>query len=101
MSNPIRMILWSVLSLGMLFLAIMAFWVFLILFAVIIIARLIYAKVFRKSSGLTIQTYTFRSGPKSNNTPNPGAQGIPKDGGYTTVIDADDLDKEYKIPKIK
>lgn len=101
MSNPLRIILWSVFSLGMLFLAIIAFWVFLLIVGVIIIARFISAKLFNKPSGMTIRTYTKRPGARNMNPPNPGEEPPQGNGQYTTVIDGDDPDKEYKIPKVK
>jgi len=64
--------LWTVLSAGLILIAIMAFWVFLIIIGIVVIARLIYVKLFNKDSNV-----------------------------YTTVIDADNPDEEFRIPKIK
>lgn len=99
MPNALRVLLWSVLSLGMLFLAIMAFWVFLIIIGIVILARILYLKLFRKGKGtVTIHTYRMNYPPSEQPAqPGNGSQ----DQTYTTVIDADDLDKEYKIPRIK
>lgn len=103
MSNTLRYILWSIFSLGMLVLAVMAFWIFLIILGVIIIARLIYFKIFKKENkgAFTIHTYTVRPGPQDDYRYNQDRNPKSEDQEYTTVIDADDLDKEYKIPKIK
>ncbi len=99
MSNAIRYILWTILSLGMIFIAIMFFWVFLVILGIGIIGRLIYMKLFNKNpkSSVTFYSYTMHNGKPSNNydtTPN-------DDQNFTTVIDADDQEKEYKIPKLK
>ncbi len=103
MPNTLRYILWTIFSLGMLVIAVMAFWVFLIILGVIIIARLIYFKLFKKGTkgAFTVHTYTMRPGSKNNFHYNQDSNAKSKDQEYTTVIDADDMDKEYKIPKIK
>lgn len=86
----------------MLVLAVMAFWVFLIILGIVIIARLIYSKLFRKGKGsFTIHTYTIRPDRHSNNPYHQSINPETRDQEYTTVIDAEDQDKEYKIPKIK
>ena len=100
-SNSLRVLLWSVFSLGMLFLAVMAFWVFLIVLGAIIIVRFLYAKLFHKPSGITIRTFTIRPGPENPHAPNREAQPGSGNQEYTTVINADNPDQEYKIPKIK
>lgn len=104
MSNVLRYILWSVFSLGMIVIAVMAFWVFLIIIGVIIIARFIYFKLFSKEppgpkGTFTIHTYSMSSGQRNNVPPNQEPQS--RDQEFTTVIDADDMNKEYKVPKIK
>jgi len=72
MPDILRYLLWTVLSAGLILIAIMAFWVFLIIIGIVVIARLIYVKLFNKDSNV-----------------------------YTTVIDADNPDEEFRIPKIK
>lgn len=99
MSNSIRYILWTILSLGMIFIAIMFFWVFLVILGIIIMGRLIYMKLFNKTpkNSVTFYSYTMHNGKPSNDQnfhPN-----VEQD--FTTVIDADDQEKEYKIPKLK
>lgn len=101
MPNALRVILWSILSLGLLFLAVMAFWVFLIIIGVVIVARLIYVKLFHKGTpnrGFTIRTYTMKTTPTGSDQPKEDSNG---NENYTTVIDAEDPDKEYRIPRIK
>jgi len=94
--NTLRVVLWSILSLGMLFLAIMAFWVFLVIIGVVILARILYLKLFKKGT-VTIHTYRMNYPPSGQ----PSQPGNENQDAYTTVIDADDPDKEYKIPRIK
>lgn len=102
MPNALRVILWSVFSLGMLVLAVMAFWVFLIILGIVIIARLIYSKLFQKGKGsFTIHTYTIRPDRHSNNSYHQDIHQESRDQEYTTVIDAENQDREYKISKIK
>ncbi|NLI90704.1 MAG: hypothetical protein GX434_00470 [Peptococcaceae bacterium] len=84
MSNTIRVLLWTILSLGMIFIAMMAFWAFLLILGVFIAARMIYLKLSKKNN---VKMYTRRRTDQNQN--------------YTTVIDADDPEKEYHIPKIK
>jgi len=98
MPNILRYVLWTVLSIGMIFIAISALWFFVIIVGIVIIARLIYLKLFNKQGTFKIHTFTIKNGP-----PNNYSQTGPKanDQEYTTVIDADDMEKEYKIPKIK
>jgi len=97
MPNAIRVILWTILSLGMLFIAIMAFWVFLLIIGVVLVARLIYFKLFNKGT-VTIHRYQVNVRPSN---PTPSDNKTDQNSPYTTVIDADDLDKEYQIPRIK
>lgn len=101
MSNAIRYILLTILSLGMIFVAIMFFWVFLIILGIGIIGRLIYMKLFNKNprSSVTFYSYTMHNGKPSNNL-NPNLNPN-EEQDFTTVIDADDQEKEYKIPKLK
>lgn len=87
--------------------AIMAFWVFLVIIGVLIVGRIIYMKLFNKGT-ITIRRYTVGHTPPGGYTaqsrphPNNGNQSYgPNNSEYTTVIDADDPDQEYKIPKIK
>lgn len=83
----------------MIFIAIMFFWVFLVILGIGIIGRLIYMKLFNKSpkSSVTFYSYTMHNGKASNNyDTNPN-----NNQDFTTVIDADDQEKEYKIPKLK
>jgi hypothetical protein len=97
--NILRVLVWSILSLGMLFLAVMFFWVFLIVIGVFVIARIIYLKLFNKDSKgtVTMRTYKVNFGPRQA----PDNHQANQDHPYTTVIDADDPDQEYKIPKLK
>jgi cell division protein FtsW (lipid II flippase) len=100
-SNLIRIILWTAISLGMIVLAIMAFWIVLVVIGVVILGRLIYLKFFpgRQNSShgtFTIHTYTIRPGARNNE-----GNTYYQNQRYTTVIDADDPEKEYRIPKIK
>ena len=101
MSNAIRYLLWMILSIGMFFLAIMFFWVFLIILAVFIIGRLIYMKLFNKNA-VTFYSYTMYNGKTVKNlSHNPDLDNPDLEQEFTTVIDADDMEKEYKVPKIK
>lgn len=103
MINTLKYILWTILSLGMIFLAIMAFWVFLVILGIILIARFLYLKLFNKErkGTFTIHTYTVRSTPRNNAPPSQEFYSEARGQKYTTVIDADDTEKEYQIPKIK
>lgn len=99
--NTLRYILWTVFSFGMLVIAFTFFWVFLIILGIVIIARLIYFKLFKKghpgTGGFTIHTYTMRSDPM-NYPPGQENEYTTTNQKYLTVIDADDPDQEYKIP---
>jgi len=98
MTNAIRYFLWTVFSLAMIVIAVMFFWFFLIILGVVIIARIIYFKLFRKEPANTgtFTFYTFNSKDSGSTSGNHS-----KDQDFTTVIDADDMEKEYKIPRIK
>jgi len=103
LSNAIRYILLTILSAGMIFIAIMFFWVFLVILGVIIFGRLIYMKLFNKNPGksMTFYSYTMYNGkPPNNQKINPNINPN-EEQDFTTVIDADDQEKEYKIPKLK
>jgi len=96
MPTTLKYLLWSILSTGLIFVAIMAFWVFLIVIGLIIIGRLIYLNFFNKGTRYSgrIFTYTIKKDPVARGSEQ-------KNEEYTTVIDADNMEKEYKIPKIK
>lgn len=100
MPDSIRYFLWIILSLGLLILGVMAFWVFLIILGIIIIGKIIYLKLFNKGS---ITYYTFSTRREDRPNPNPfdpdSTAKNENEQKYTTVIDADNPDKEYKIPK--
>lgn len=98
MPEAIRYLLYTILSVGLFFLAIMFFWVFLIIIGVLIVGRLIYTRLFNKRPGsVTFYSYTF----KGKQGDSSGSLINIDEKEYTTVIDADDMDKEYKVPKIK
>lgn len=101
MTNTVRYLLWTLFSLAMIIIAVMFFWFFLIILGVAVIARIIYLKLFRKEPANTgtITFYTFHSEGPGGSEDNQSYRS--QDQEYTTVIDADDMDKEYKIPKIK
>ena len=85
----------------MFFLAIMFFWVFLIILGVFIVGRLIYMKLFNKKSA-TFYSYTVYNGKTVKNlSHSPDSDNPYSEQEFTTVIDADDMEKEYKVPKIK
>ncbi|HHV63908.1 MAG TPA: hypothetical protein GXX46_02345 [Peptococcaceae bacterium] len=102
MSNAVRLLLWTAISIGIVTLAILAFWLLLLVVGVAVLGRLIYLKFFpnrRNTSAGTFTVHTFTIGPRvhRNNASDIDNRNEP----YTTVIDADDPDKEYRIPKIK
>ena len=98
MPEALRYLIYAIMSIGLFFLAIAFFWVFLIIIGVIIVGRLIYMKLFNKGSGsVTVYSYTFKGRPGNPSGPTINAD----EQEYTTVIDADDMDKEYKVPKLK
>ncbi|NLP44284.1 MAG: DUF4834 family protein [Peptococcaceae bacterium] len=96
MPNMIRNILWLLVSLGLIFIAFTFFWVFLLLIGIGLIARIAYLKLFKKDP-FKIHTYTIRFGSTNQRPDSPYSNS----NEYTTVLDADDMTKEYKIPKIK
>lgn len=102
MSNTIRYLLFTILSIGMVFIAVMFFWVFLIIISILIIGRMIYMKLFNKNNHnvVTFYSYTMHNGRPQNNQ-NTHSNDQKSESGFTTVIDADDMEKEYKIPKLK
>lgn len=103
LSNAIRYIIWTILSIGMVVIAIMFFWVFLIILGIVIIARLIYMRLFNKNpkNAVTFYSYTMYNGKPVNNQNIDHNINSNEDQDFTTVIDADDQEKEYKIPKLK
>ncbi len=102
MTNAIRYLLMTVLSIGMVIIAVMFFWVFLLILGVLIIGRMIYMKLFNKSNknAVTFYSYTMYNGrTETKHHTHPNEQ--KSESEFTTVIDADDMEKEYKIPKLK
>lgn len=100
MPDVLRYFIWSILSIGMLILAVAFFWVFLIVLAIIITLRIIYMKLFKKDSGIRIYTFSTKNKPHQDTDPFGQKDNRQGDSEYTTVIDADDMEKEYKIPKL-
>ncbi|MFA6809331.1 MAG: hypothetical protein WCR27_10115 [Eubacteriales bacterium] len=95
MPNVVKYFIYSILTIGFAILAIMGIWIFLLVIFAAIIIRFIYAKIFNKEP---FKFYTYKQNGHHTNLNND--QNDNKDNKYTTVIDADDMDKEYKIPKL-
>jgi len=96
MPNMLRNILWLLISLVLIFVAFTFFWLFLLLVGIGLIARLAYLKLFKKEP-FKIHTYSIRFGSSQHRPYN----SRDNTNDYITVIDADDMTKEYKIPRIK
>lgn len=97
MSNSLRVLLWTILTLGVIFIAVTAFWVFLLISGGVIAARFLYQKLLNKGT-VTIRSYRMNYGSSKNAGQ---AEKNGREQTYTTVIDADDPDQEYQIPKFK
>jgi len=95
MPAMLKYFIWAVVACGLIFIAISAFWFLLIIFGLILLCRFVALKLFRKG-GTSDRDRVF--GPISNVFVYRFRE---KSSEYTTVIDADDMEKEYKIPKIK
>jgi len=82
--------------LGIIFMGMMALGVFLLIIGAGIAARMIYLKLVNKR----IATHSCRTGhdAKRNVSRNKNTN---RNRAYTTVIDADNPDKEYQIPTFK
>jgi len=99
MPNMLRNIVLLLISLGLLFVAFTFFWFFLLLIAIGLVARVAYLKLFKKEP-FKFHTYTVRFGSQKHGPYS--SDGNPNEyNEYITVIDADDMTKEYRVPRIK
>jgi hypothetical protein len=92
MPDLLKYLLYSIFAFGMICLAVMASWFFLLILAIGIAARVINQKFFgKKKTTPEANTFSQRTWNKTTNTNQPE---------YMTVIDSDNTEKEYRIPKI-
>jgi len=93
MPDLLKFLLYSIFAFGIILLAAIVSWVFLLLLGIGISTRVIYQKFFSKKKKTTLGANAFRQG-TWNKTANDSQR------EYMTVIDADNTENEYRIPKI-
>lgn len=97
MSDVMKYLLMALVPIGLILFSMFAFWVVLPVVIIGIAARLLYLKLFRKEK-TTVHMATFSLGWGNNAS---FGKEINANQEYTTVIDADNMDREYQIPKMK
>ncbi|RJE49023.1 MULTISPECIES: hypothetical protein [unclassified Dehalobacter] len=93
MPDLLKYLLYSIFAFGMICLAVIASWFFFLILAIGIAASVINQKFFGKKKTTTPEANTFSQG-TWNKTTNSNQH------EYMTVIDADNTENEYRIPKI-
>lgn len=101
MPDILKYLLMAIVPIGLIILAMFAFWFVLPVVIIGIAVRMIYVKFFLKKRP-AFRTYTFsQSWPKDASFDRERNMVNIREQEFTTVIDADDLDREYQIPKMK
>lgn len=101
MFQIVRYLLLTLFSIGMVFLALSTFWIFFVFFGMALLAYWLYLKIFHPGKA-TIRSYTIQvKRPHSYATDTKTDEPAYATSSYTTVIDAEDPEKEYQIPRIK
>jgi predicted membrane protein len=93
--SVMRVLLWIVFFMGLFLIAKVFFLFFLPILLLVLVANLIYRKYIHKGPRPTGSSFNFFS-----NRVYPRYSSKANKQEYTTVIDADNMEKEYKIPKI-
>ncbi|UWG96073.1 hypothetical protein LPY66_14295 [Dehalobacter sp. DCM] len=96
MSDILRYLLMALVPISLVLLAIFAFWIALPVIILGVAARIIYLRFFRRGKD-PAHTHTVGTNWHNSNV----FGGKKSDQEYTTVIDADNMEREYRIPKMK